>query len=145
MNKDDKQFFPCDAESELNNEHADYHACMEISTSWHKDLDKPFLSFFTKREKKGNVELGTEVWLDVDSVRLLIGELADWALKNGAELSDIADEVGLLLAEDEEEKEDEDVEFELKDEFEECPFCLSPQIVWSEKTATCGKCAGVFS
>ena len=102
MNEDIKDFFPCDAETELNKSNPDYHAYLELETVFHPEMKETFLSFFTKRDGVGSKEVGTEVWLDIDSVHELIGELSQWALNNGTSLAEIADLVGLSLEEEKE-------------------------------------------
>ncbi len=97
-------FFACDAETLLSPNHSDYHAYLEIEPAFHEKIDESFLSFFTKRDGVDTDEFGTQVWLDSSSVVALIGELATWAMANGATLSEVATQVGLNLVSGEDEE-----------------------------------------
>lgn len=140
MSEDIKDFFICcDAEAAVSDVHSDYQAYLECETVYHDSMPNAFLSLFTKRDGKGKEVLGTEVWLDIDSVQNLIAELSTWAMNNGASLADIADLVGLSLVQD-----NDSVDQEYTIGYDECPFCGSENIQDEGQVIWCGDCSNTI-
>lgn len=79
MNRDNNSFeLICDIESLISPETPNKHAYLEMETAYHETQPNPFLSIFTRRDKGGGETEGTDVWLNIESARILAEEILEW-------------------------------------------------------------------
>lgn len=147
----------CDIEGMISDIPTNQQAYLELETAYHETQESPFLSVFTRRDKGPGETEGTEVWLSVESARMLADEILEWCDEQDGEdyWYDDDDDDAFVIPDDDED--DYDKEFNRKgfyygkpEGLSNCPHCggtdlgAYSQDQWETPIVWCESCMNMI-